>query len=349
MRAVRRYNEHAIAYAPSAGLPVVIEAWQRFFAAGGIRFNEQEIIITTDGSEALLFALLGVADPDDEILAFEPLYPNYISLARMAGVTLRAVNLRLDTAYQLPPLQQLQSLVTSKTKAVLVCNPNNPTGAVLSDRELTDLATLVRQHNLFLIADETYREIIFTNTRPRSFAAFGQIRDRVILVDSLSKRFNACGARIGCLASTNPEVMDAALRFAQGRLSAPTLEQVGAVPLLRHGRQLIKPIVREYKRRSRLVTDRLRTIPGVRLAEPGGALYVMMQLPVDDADRFCTWLLNDFSYHRQTVMPAPGSGFYVTPNLGRQEARLAYVLEPKLLARAVDILKRGLEQYADGA
>lgn len=344
-KAVKSYSSPVIDYAPSAGEPATIKAWQKYYRRAGLPYKEGEIIVTTGGSEAILFALFAATDPGDEVIVFEPLYPNYITFASIAGIKLRAVTLRYEQGFRLPSAAEINRAVGPRTRAILVCNPDNPTGTVRTPKEVKELLGIARRKNLYVIADETYTSMVFSPYRTLSFSKPGSTRDRVILVDSASKRFNVCGARIGCLATTNKDVYMAAIKFAQSRLSSPTLEQAGVIPLLSNPRHLTGQLKREYQRRSTTVVEHLRKIPGVSFISPRGSFYIFVQLPVDDTEKFCRWLVEDFSYRGETVLLAPGSGFYITPGLGRHYVRIASVLGIAKLHRAMVILKRGLSAY----
>lgn len=343
--AIRQYNNVTVGYAPSAGEPETIRAWQSYYRGLGLPFRDDQILVTTGGSEAIMFALFAATDPGDEVIIFEPFYPNYATFAQLAGIRLRSITLCPERKYQLPSLVELTRAIGPRTRALLVCNPDNPTGVVRSPAEIRMLLEIARRKNIFLLADETYREMIFPPARSLSFAAPRATRDRVILVDSASKRFNVCGARIGCIASTNAGIMESALKFAQSRLSSPTLDQVGVTPLLEHSTKLVRPLVREYRRRTAVVVKCLRAIPGVTFVEPHGSFYLLARLPVADTEHFCRWLVEKFSDRGETLLLAPASGFYATPGLGRQEVRIACVLSVTKLRRAMVILKRALAAY----
>jgi len=343
--AIRRFVGSTVAYAPSAGEPETIRAWQKYYRSLGLSFKSDQILVTTGGSEAIMFALFAVTNPGDEVLVFEPFYPNYATFVRLAGAKLQTLPLHAEDGYALPSAATLARAIGPRTRALLICNPDNPSGAVRTPAEIRMLLDVARRKNLFVIADETYREIVFPPARSLSLATPKATRDRVILVDSASKRFNVCGARIGCIASTNMGVMESALKFAQSRLSSPTLDQCGVTPLLEHSSSLIRPLVREYRRRTAAVVERLRTIPGVTFVKPHGSFYLLARLPVADTEHFCRWLVEKFSDHKETLLLAPASGFYATPGLGRQEVRIACVLSVAKLRRAMVILERALAAY----
>ncbi len=343
--AVKSFSGSHVAYAPSAGFPEVIRAWQAYYRQHGIGFAESEIIVTTGASEAILFALMAIADCGDEAIVFEPLYTNYITFAAMVDVRLAPVALSPRQNFHLPPVIDVSKHITDKTKAIIICNPSNPTGTVYTKAELQRVADLAAEHNLFIIADETYREIVFGDKPFVSMMDFPEIQDRVIIVDSVSKRFNLCGARVGIIASHYEGVMAAALKFAQGRLSSPTLDQLGVIPLLEQSEKYTARLKHIYEERMRTVTTGLSNISGVHYANPEGAFYTLARLPVQDAEHFSRWLLEEFDGHGETVMFAPGEGFYVTPGLGKQEVRIAYVLDSERLERAMAITKQALSHY----
>jgi aspartate aminotransferase len=334
-----------VAYAPSAGFPDVLTAWQKYYRASGISFNADEIIVTTGGSEAIQFAMLAAADAGDEIIVFEPLYPNYITFAAEAGIKLVPVTLDARHNYHLPPEKEIKAKISPRSRAILLCNPANPTGTVSTRAELATIARLAKRYNLFIIADETYRELVFDAHRHISLATFRSLHERVIMVDSISKRFNVCGARIGCLASKNKDIVEAALKFAQARLAAPTLEQLAAIPLLRSPRLYFAPILREYRKRRLLACSMLSKFLGKKFISPEGAYYSFVPLPVRDSEHFCRWLLEEFHENNETIMLAPGSGFYVSKGKGRNEVRLAYVLSLPKLKRALGLLQIALARY----
>ncbi len=342
---LRSFADNPIKYAPSAGCPEAITAWQKYFQDNGIHFKDEEILVTVGGSEAIIFSFLAVCDAGDEVLVFDPLYTNYITFAAMADVNLKPVPLDVENGYRLPKRSVIESAITNKTKAVIVCNPSNPTGTVYSKAELEMIIDIASKRKLFIISDEPYREIVFDGQPPRSIMHFPKARARSIIVDSVSKRFNMCGTRVGCIASQHPDVMQSVLKFAQGRLSSPTVEQLAVVPLLKQSKQYTQPLRQEYKKRRDEVVNGLKKIPGVSWSESQGAFYTMVRLPVADAENFSQWLLEKFDYQKETVMLAPGNGFYATKRLGKQEVRIAYVLAASQLRKAMRILHRAIEIY----
>jgi aspartate aminotransferase len=344
--AVRDFSQSVLAYAPSLGLPEARDAWSAYYAAQGLDIPPDRLLVTIGGSEAIQFAMAAVADPGDNILVFEPTYTNYCGFAAATSVQLKAVTLDPEAHYALPPLAVVERTIDSRTRAILICNPNNPTGSVYGVATIAAFVDLAERRGLFLIVDEAYREFVFDGLSPTSVLAVAPRSPNVILVDSISKRFNACGARVGCLATFHTEVFQGVFRLAQARLSAPTVEQLAAVPLLRDPLPYTGPLVLDYQRRRDAVLQSLKNIPSARYSEPQGAFYTVVRLPVDDSEAFARWMLESFSEGGETVFVAPMPGFYVTPGLGRQEIRLAFVLEDARLARAAALLTRGVEHYA---
>ena len=347
MRGIREAKVEVIAYSPSQGLPEAQEAMAAYYAEWGIDLSPDEIIITQGGSEAVLFALNVTCDPGDEVLVPEPFYPNYNGFARLAEVEIVPITTRREDGFHLPPKEEMERLITPRTRAILFSNPGNPTGTVYTEAEMEALVELALEHDLFLIADEVYREFVYEG-RAISVLSFPEVRDRAILVDSISKRLSACGARIGVFASKGSAIMDAAKRLAMARLSPPTMEQYGLIAFMadpRH-REIVEGMVDEYRRRREVLCRKLREIPGVVFREPEGAFYVMLGLPVEDAEEFVKFMLTDFPGD-ETVMLAPGDGFYRTPGLGKDEARIAYVLKSEDLVRSCEILGEGLKLYRE--
>lgn len=346
LRAIHTYDSDVLPYAPSRGFPETLAAWSEYYAIQGYRVDSEQIIVTTGGSESLWFAFMAVADHDEEILVFEPTYANYFGFAVTAGIRMRAVALSAQDGFHLPDLSEIESNIGPRTRAICIANPNNPTGTVYGRDELERLVEVARRHDLFLISDETYRELVFdglSHTSMLEFAGDGE-SDRVIVVDSVSKRFSATGARIGCLLTRNAEVMDAVGRFAQARLSTPTVEQLAVIPMLCNPVDYTSWLRGVYQHRRDVVFEHLKA-GGIACRKPSGAFYIMVSLTIDDADYFASWLLTDFESDGETIMIAPGGGFYLTPGLGRTEARIAYVLNEERLGRAVDLLNLALMKY----
>jgi aspartate aminotransferase len=345
MAGIQQYNSRILPYAPSQGLPETVEAWRLYYAQHGIEFQNSQLLVTNGGSEALLFAMMAVADAGDEIIVFEPTYPNYFGFARMSDITIVPVTLSADDGYHLPEIEAIEAKITPRTRALLFTSPGNPTGAVYSYEELGRLSEIARRHDLFLISDETYREIVFDGDRSMSMLKVSETAGQTIIVDSVSKRFSATGARIGCIASRHDGVMDGVMRFAQARLSAPTVEQRAIVPLLQNPKPITDPLADTYRSRCDVVYSAISAMPGTRVRRPEGAFYILAGLPVDDGDRFASWLLSDFRLDGETLMIAPGDGFYSTPGAGTHEVRIAFVLEESALQRAMTILREALGAY----
>jgi len=343
--AIRNFREDVLAYSTSAGSNELINAIRKYYQGYGIEYGREHIIITNGGSEALMFAMIALCDPGDEILVPEPFYTNYNGFGQAVNVVIRPITTLAECGFHLPAAGEIEKLVTPATRAILISNPGNPTGVVYTDQEIAMLAEIARKHDLFIISDEVYREFVYDGLKYTSFGTIKEIEDRVILVDSVSKRYSACGARIGCISSKNAELMAQVMKLAQGRLCVPTLEQVGAAELYKTPMSYLKEVNEEYTRRRNILYKALKGMPGVICEEPKGAFYVVVKLPVDNAEKFVIWMLKDFDVDGETVMMAPAEGFYATPGLGRDEVRLAYVLKEKDLARAMDILKAGLEAY----
>jgi len=341
-----RFSEKVIAYSPSGGTPEYLAYLREYYARLGISLSAEELIATTGGSEAISFAFLACADDGDEALVVEPFYTNYAAFATMGGVKLVALTSRFEDGFHLPPREAWERAVTPKTRLVLLCNPNNPTGTVYSPEELASAAEFCRDHGLFLVADEVYREFVYDGRATVSALSLEGLEDLVVVVDSLSKRYSACGIRLGCLATRNREVHRACLRMAQGRLSPPGLAQFIAVGALELGSDYTSGVVAEYQRRRDVLYEGLRRIPGVFLTKPEGAFYFIARFPIADGDDFASWMLTDFELHGATVMISPARGFYATSGLGADQVRIAYVLKEEDLRKAVGILAAGLEAYS---
>lgn len=346
MRGVREAKVEVLDYAPSPGVPEAIEAIVRYYGECGLQVTKEEVLITIGGSEGITFALTIACDPGDQVLVPQPFYPNYLGYARLTNVEIVPITTHRADGFHLPPRQEVEALLTPRTKAILFSHPGNPTGVVYTRKELEMVVELALKRDLFIISDEVYREFVYDGTHT-SLLSFPEVRDRVILVDSISKRLSACGARIGALISHNRDVMAAAMKCATIRLSAPTFEQLGLVAFMADPthQKVVQEMIGEYHRRRDLFCALLQEIPGVTFRVPEGAFYVMMGLPVDDAEAFIRWMLTDYP-GAETVMLAPGAGFYVTPGLGRDEARAAYVLKEESLRRACAVLADGLSQFS---
>jgi aspartate aminotransferase len=345
MRARLAQAPPIFAYSPSAGTPECLATLARYYRRIGLEVAPDEIVATTGGSEAILFALMACAAPGDEALVVEPFYTNYLAFAAMAGVTLVPLRARGEDGFHLPPIEEWTAAVTPRTRLVLLCNPNNPTGTVCTRAEVLAVAAFCREHGLFLVSDEVYREFVYDGRGTTSALALPGCEDLAILVDSLSKRYSACGIRLGCLATRNRDVYGAVLRMAQGRLSPPGLAQLVALGADELGDDYAQGIVREYQSRRDVLFDGLTRIPGVFLRKPEGAFYFVVRLPVDDARAFARWLLESYQLDGTTVMVAPADGFYATAGLGRDEVRIAYVLKGSDLELAVRVLAHAIPAY----
>jgi aspartate aminotransferase len=349
LAAARQDEGEVLAYGPSAGLYPLREALAGYYRGLGFPIDEGDVLVTTGGSEAILFALMSVADPGDDVLVPAPFYPNYRGFAVMAGLGLNTINTSIDEGFPLPSTEAFEAALTPRTRAILLCNPGNPAGALYPPAALRGMVELAERRGLFLIADEAYREFVYDGHTPSSILQAPGAADVAIVVDSTSKRLSACGARVGVLATKRRDVMDACVRFAQARLSPPVLEQKGALAALSDPgvSAFIAASAREYQKRRDVALAALGKLPAVFAPRPGGAFYLVVRLPVRSADRFCRWLLEDFEVDRETVMLAPGSGFYLDPEDGRRQVRLAYVLAERPLARAVELLGEALSRYPE--
>ncbi len=343
---LKSMNERVLAYSPSAGTPEYLAALRDYYGKLGVSLSLDELIATTGGSEAILFAFFSCTDPGDEALVVEPFYTNYSAFATMAGVRLSPLPTRVEDGFHLPAREVWERAVTPSTRLVLLCNPNNPTGTVYREDELRMVAEFCRDRGLFLVVDEVYREFVYDGARAQSALTLKGFESNVVVVDSLSKRYSACGIRLGCFASRNRDVYQAALRMAQGRLSPPGLAQFVAVGMKDLPPGYAASVVAEYQKRRNLLHEALRGIPGVFLTRPEGAFYFVVRLPVEDSEDFVRFMLADFEHEKGTVMVAPASGFYATPGLGANEVRIAYVLKEEDLRASVRILRAGLEAYA---
>ncbi len=341
---VRSYKSENLPYAPSPGIREHVAAWQKYYKQFGVELEAENIIPTVGCAEAIMLAILAVADVGDEILVFEPLYVSYKSFAIMAGINLVPITLKTEDNFAVPDASVIESKITPRTKAIVIINPDNPTGKLWADNELATILQIVKKHNLFLIADETYREIRFEG-EASCLLANVDARENIILVDSVSKRFSMPGARVGCLVSYNKEVMYAVLKFAQARLSVGTLEQYALVPLLENSKKYTEPVRLEYQKRCEVVYQALSKMAGVMVSRPLGAFYIYAGLPVDSAEEFVKFLIRDFNDNNETVMISPMPDFYITPGLGVNEIRIAYVLNTKDLERSMEILQKALIAY----
>lgn len=345
LNAIKNNDISVLSYSHSAGFESYRKKLATYYKTISPDINHNDIIVTTGGSEALLFAMGSIADADDEIIIPEPFYANYNGFATASGVKVVPVISTIDDNFGLPPVSEFEKLITPKTKAILICNPGNPTGYLYSKEEIDQLAAIVKKHDLFLIADEVYREFAYDGLVHHSILSVNGIEENAIVIDSVSKRYSMCGARIGCIVSKNKEVMATAMKFAQARLSPPTFAQIASEAALETPQAYFDDVITEYKDRRDLLVSELRKIPNVKVANPGGAFYCIAELPVADADEFAKWLLESFDLNNETIMVAPAAGFYATPNTGKNQVRIAYVLKKDDLQKAVNILKAALQQY----
>ena len=346
LNAVKNADIKVLEYSHSAGFESYRTKLSTYYKNHELPIDVQDIIITTGGSEALLFAMGSTMDVDDEIIIPEPFYANYNGFSTASGAKVVPVISSIETGFALPPIADFEKLITSKTKAILICNPGNPTGYLYSKEEIEQLAALVKKHDLFLIADEVYREFIYDETEKHySVMNIPGIEENAIMIDSVSKRYSMCGARIGCIVSKNKEVMATAMKFAQARLSPPTFAQIASEAALDTPQSYFTEVIEEYKERRDVLISELNKIEGVKVGLPKGAFYCIAQLPVKNADEFARWLLESYDYKGETVMVAPASGFYSTPNMGLNEVRIAYVLKKEDLIKSVEILKNALLVY----
>jgi aspartate aminotransferase len=343
--AVKSYDEKVLAYGLSDGFPELKDAVAAYFRRFGVSLSQSDIQVTTAGSEAILYSLCLVSDPSDEVLVFEPFYTNYNGFGTIAGINVVPVTTKAEDGFAIPSFEEIEKKVTAKTKAIIICSPNNPTGHILTPEELERIAAVAKKHNLFIISDEVYREFTYEGAKATSIFEIKGADERCIVCDSISKRFSACGARVGFLICKNKKVMESALKFAQARLCPPTLEQVGAIAAYRMDPSYFDPIRVEYQKRRDTLLEVLNSNKEIVVKKPQGAFYIMAKLPVKDSDDFASFLLTDFNVDGETTMVAPGDGFYATEGLGRNEVRLAYVLNVEKTKRAGEILLKGLDAY----
>ncbi len=343
--AVRVHSLDILAYTRSEGSEDYRKKIAQYYAKNNIHVDHSDIIVTTGGSEALMFAFGSIMDPDDEIIIPEPFYANYNGFSTASDINVVPVISKIDDNFALPAIAEFEKLITDKTKAILICNPGNPTGYLYSKAEIKQLADLVKKHDLFLIADEVYREFVYDGNEFYSIMEEEGLENHAIIIDSVSKRYSMCGARIGYLVSKNKEVIATALKFAQARLSPPTLAQIASEAALDTPQSYFDDVIEEYSKRRNTLINELKKIEGLKVAEPKGAFYCIVELPVKSADHFAQWLLESYDYNKETVMVAPAAGFYSTPNVGLNQIRIAYVLNEDSLKRAVFILKEALKVY----
>jgi len=345
LQAIKNNTVEVLAYSRSEGSEVYRSKIAEYYAKNNINVTANEIIVTTGGSEALLFAMGSITDPGDEIIIPEPFYANYNGFSIASGVNIVPVISKIEDNFALPAISEFEKLITPKTKAILICNPGNPTGYLYSKEEIKKLAEIVKKHDLFLIADEVYREFVYDNVQHQSVLSGFGLENHAIIIDSVSKRYSMCGARIGCLVSKNKDVINTALKFAQARLSPPTFAQIASEAALETPQSYFDEVIVEYKERRDILVNELQKIDGVKVANPQGAFYCVAELPVDDADKFAQWLLEDFNLDNKTVMVAPAAGFYSTKGIGTNQVRIAYVLKKEDLITSVAILKAAIYKY----
>lgn len=345
LEALRRIDRKVLEYSPSEGFKSYREKLVGYYEGYDIHLSADDIIITAGGSEAVLFAFLSCLNPGDEIIVPEPAYANYMAFAISAGAKIRTIATTIEEGFSLPKVEKFEELINERTRAILICNPNNPTGYLYTRREMKQIRDIVKKYDLYLFSDEVYREFIYTGSPYISACHLEGIEDNVVLIDSVSKRYSECGIRIGALITKNAEVRNAVMKFCQARLSPPLLGQLVAEASLDESPEYARETYDEYVDRRKCLIDGLNRIPGVYSPIPMGAFYTVAKLPVDDAETFCAWCLSDFSYENQTVMMAPAAGFYTTPGAGRNQVRIAYVLNKEDLNRALLVLRKALETY----
>jgi aspartate aminotransferase len=343
--AVRGFNDKILGYGPAQGFIELRQGIADYFKGYGIGLQADNVIITVGGSEAILFLFAVLGDCGDEIIIPEPFYTNYNGYASLANLKIVPLTLKVEDGYRLPPAAEIEAKITKRTKAILLCSPNNPTGTVYTPEELKRVVDIAIKHDLFVIGDEVYKEFIYDGLQHKSLLEFEEARDRVVVVDSISKRFSCCGARIGAVITRNDQVYQAVLKFAQARLCPPSIEQKAAIAAYKMGMEYFEPVRLEYQRRRDVLHEGLNAIPGVFVRKPQGAFYMSVRLPIKDTERFAVWMLTDFAMDKETVMVAPGPGFYSTPGKGLDEIRLAYVLNEQALRRSLVLFKAGLEKY----
>ncbi len=343
--ALKKIDRKVLEYSPSEGLLSLREKLREYYKRFNIDVDVDDIIVTTGGSEAVLFAFMACLDPGDEIIVPEPAYANYMAFAISAGAKIVTVPSSIENGFELPPVEEFEKLITPRTKGILICNPNNPTGYLYTMKEMLQLRDLVKKHDLFLFSDEVYREFCYTGAPYISAFHLPGIEEQVVLIDSVSKRYNECGIRIGALITKNKELKANVMKFCQARLSPPLLGQIVAEASIDTPAEYMLETYNEYVERRKFLVDRINRIPGCYTPIPMGAFYTVVKLPVDDAEKFCIWCLTEFEHEGQTVFMAPASGFYATPGMGRDEVRMAYVLNREDLGKAMDTLEKALEVY----
>lgn len=345
LAAIKNYDDAVIKYTQSGGVPSYREKLVNYYAQHGIKVTKDNIIVTTGGSEALLFSMFSCLDDGDEVIIPEPFYANYNGFSQAGNIVVKPITATINNGFALPAISEFEKVITAKTKAILICNPNNPTGYLYTKEELEQLKEIVLKHDLFLFVDEVYREFVYDGQTHTSVLTIEGLEQNAVVVDSVSKRYSACGARIGAMVSRNTDLIATAMKFAQARLSPPAVEQAAAEAAVDVPSSYFNEVVSEYVSRRDFVVEALNKIEGVHCPNPGGAFYCIIELPVDDTEDFCKWLLTDFNHEGATVMLAPAAGFYSTKGLGKNQARLAYVLNKEKLQKAVTCLALALEEY----
>jgi aspartate aminotransferase len=343
--AIRNYGEEVLSYGPAQGFLELRQAIADYFVDYNIPLTAENVIITVGGSEAIHFSFSVVADPGEEVIIPEPFYTNYNGYAACANVRIVPLTLHVEDGFRLPASEEIEAKISPKTRAILLCSPNNPTGTVYTEEELDRVIDLAVKHELFLISDEVYKEFVYDGAKHKSLLEYEDIKDRVVVVDSISKRFSCCGARVGAVITRNADVYQAVLKFAQARLCPPSIEQKGALAAYRMERSYFDAIREEYQRRRDVLYEGLKDIPGIVVHKPQGAFYFIVKLPIKDCEHFVRWMLTDFELDKETVMVAPAQGFYSTPGRGEDEVRIAYVLKEPDLKRAITVFRAGLDKY----
>lgn len=342
---VKNFDQKVLAYTFSEGIPELIESFIKYYKTYGINFDKKDILVTNGGSEAILFSLIATCDYGDEVMVPEPYYTNYNSFAKSSGVNIIPITTKAENGFKLPSLEEMQAKVTKKTKVFMLSNPGNPTGVVYTKEDINKIKELAIKNDLFIIADEVYREFVYDGLEYVSFGQIKELEQNVILTDSISKRYSACGARIGCIASKNKDIISQIMKLCQGRLCVATIDQVGAAKLADVSPEYMKKVFTEYEKRRDIVYDALKMMEGVICEKPKGAFYIIAKLPVKDSEKFAKFMLTDFDLNGETVMMAPAQGFYGTPGLGSDEVRLSYVLKAEDLRKAMKCLEEGLKAY----
>jgi aspartate aminotransferase len=345
INAVKNADMEVLSYSHSAGNQSYRDKLTTYYNKNNMNLTSEDIIVSTGGSEALLFAMGSICDYGDEVIIPEPFYANYNGFATASGITVKPISTHIENNFSLPDISEFEKLITDKTKAILICNPGNPTGYLYTQEEMDQLSALVKKHDLFLVSDEVYREFAYDGRQHLSVMSMPGLQEHAIMIDSVSKRYSMCGARIGCLVSKNKEVIATAMKFAQARLSPPTFAQIAAEAALDTPQEYFDEVINEYIERRDILIDGLKKIEGVEIANPGGAFYCVAQLPVEDTDVFAQWLLEEFQLDGETIMVAPAAGFYSTPGMGKNQIRIAYVLEKESLKKSIRILDQALKAY----